>query len=241
LFEEVTQAPEAGRAPELLMRLGLTLQEDDAYERAMIRSFERGAGATQAGDQFAADARLRELDDLVSKVRTALGSAAGQSNDLAASLDIPDADVVSTNGRGSTLIELLPDDVLAILYRGGLAADELRRGTVGVVAPGAATRVIRELTTSSGALSDFADGLGLWEPRRDLLKVAQEAGEVVFEIRAERPGTFRWAVLARDGRTIATSADAFVSEGAARRAVDVLRRELESAPIRLSKDLEPDA
>lgn len=209
-----------------LARLGGLLVKDEGLERAMLRAFERAAGAFEAGDTFAAEARLEETATFTGATIDVLRDV----GDLSGTLARPLATLESAPGRpladvrGHTLEALLPRDVLAALYRSGIGIREIRYASIDVTPPSPGDQLAAALAEASATLDEFASAVAAWRPGDDARKVELKVAPAATIEVYEADDGYAWRLRDARGDVVATSSRAFATREAAATAVEEVRR-----------------
>lgn len=158
------------RVPTSAVGLAFALVEDDASERAFLRALERAAGAVEfAGGQVASQ-RLLEASEYQARSEVALRALGVEAVELADALD----EEVSFSERpgpvfqSATLDEILPNDVLAVLYRTGIRIEELRRLRPRAPKQDPLQGLVNELREAQPIAVRFAGALASVVPERDI-------------------------------------------------------------------------
>lgn len=161
---------ELRRIPVAAVAFANALLDDDASERAFLRAFERAAGAVEfAGEELVAQ-RLSEATVYQHRSEVALRSVALQAVVLADSLDqeLPVASRPTPGFRSAALDEILPDDVLAVLYRAGIRITELRKLRPQAIARDPVEALSSSLREAQAVAERFAAALASVAPERDI-------------------------------------------------------------------------
>ena len=148
-----------------LIQLSSALIASAPNEAAMLRAFERAAGAYGHGDRSAANARLAEQARYAEGATTALLEAAALAEQGAAELEGDEGtDARPQPSLERRLEEVLPDEVLAALYLAGISVARLRRHKV---RPGTRSDMVTALRSSGEAMNEFAIALRGWDATAD--------------------------------------------------------------------------
>lgn len=163
-----------GPVGELGPELGHHLFEEGAQLGAFVRAFERAQGAKRAGASQFVQLRVREAEAFADRSVALLDQAASLAGRLSDSLPEiealtqPFTEPIYVGGPDTTLESVLPERVLAALYRAGIRIGELRRPIRGEVVRDLIGNLPNLLSDEEGALRDLAVTLMSWEPSEDL-------------------------------------------------------------------------
>lgn len=202
-------------SPRVLVALGASLSDGAAAEVAMLRAFERAAGAFQAGNPSAAEARLTEQRRFAARSSEALARASGTAAIAAADLETEQLGMSAPqSSRSGTLEQLLSDQILASLYRAGVTIGELRSQSV-ISTPDPRRQLVIALRSCAPALADIATSIGEWDAESDARKVERRTGRSSIIIEETEHG-FTWRFVGPGERLIARSEARFPSREEAR-------------------------
>jgi hypothetical protein len=149
--------------------LAESLNNEIATLAAMLRSFERAMAAAEAGADYYVNARLQEARKYATWTSSSLHLAAETLPTFAdsvervpASLDEADTPHV---GRGGRLVDLLPEETLALLYRVGVRFHEIEEWDVVTETGDVWGAWAASLRDAQPAAQALAQSLEEWSPR----------------------------------------------------------------------------
>ena len=241
LLVSLAEAPEPidDRAPRLIA-LGAELERDDAYEAAMLRAFERAAGAVQANAGHEIQSRLDEVFRLRGRASDTLRETVAVARELSERFTVAEFDISPQLriGLSGSLDQILPDDVLAALYRSGIAISNVRRVRVRDVRQTVAQEFVSALAAAANELQRYSNALAEWDPEQDArrigdatLPIAARPVAATFEIYSDDEGRYRWRLRDRAGRVLAIAGESYETRLAARLAVQQLEQDVRDAPL----------
>jgi uncharacterized protein YegP (UPF0339 family) len=226
---------------ESCVQLGMELARDETSEAAMLRAFERAAGATRARDGVRTAERLAEVTRFAERAAGQLTEVTGLMQQLSEGLVGLPVERIASSVEGESLDSLLPDDVLARIYRAGVKIGELREARVRERSSDPSRLFALTLDEGVGALAAYSEALRQWSLERDLAEGEPQSGpSLTFEVVRYPDGRYGWRARSRDGEILATSEERYDSRSAAYAALARLRGEAAEAPVVDRPPEEPD-
>lgn len=214
---------DAGAETSVLVEFGLALAEDQRRESAMLRAFERAAGAQAAGASAFVASRLRETRRYRDRTIESLHQLAIHCEVVREIISSLPDDLQSEASQSGRLDDVLPDNVLSILYKSGVTISDVRSVWLEHAPTLPADDLGEALESTAPSLIALADGLANWIPENDVCKVEPRVSLRRFVISKDRRrGGYRWR-LVDGGVTVAISERPYRSAQEARAAAERVR------------------